>query len=735
MLKDKLHPQVLQAWNDLHQSESTLEINCVDYNFILASCLSLVKTSISEDRNCVIIVSNNYDRDHIIKICEKAFFNYLDVFRQSELTEKNISHIRSQFKTKDQKDFNNNDRQKLRSIIDLVNLNLAQSFIGDRSLSDLCNQFALNEIHISALPIVSLSPSHLDYSKKEFYYLIGRIEKAAKLYNSNLDHQLEHKHLFDSDTLLKLNSERSRSRIVEYLEMYLIKGLELQAHLSELKRKIFVDFETKLILDFENLKQLLHEVIEGSQDSKIVKNGFLGFTKAEDRPQEGKLQQINELRNCLGLNAIDDSDFSSTHTLQLILEDLKEKKLKIIGSKIQEDLRSINTLNTSDNHIALIQDDLRSWTDKINKLSIFHSSIEINSNNLEEQIKATKRIIEKLKHSLLTIENALPVFEWLSFQDDLPKFLIDFIEEIKIYPKNLWTKIFEQWYLRHCLVFFEGSIDIHKLKSIYRSNDFNIDESQSQKTNIRLKSEIEKIRSTDKSLFQELIKKKQPRIDFGQLLQSSDIIQNAFDVTIINAKDVNQDSIKDRWDVILDLSLKEWNLSSEISHHLKFSKKGNTLNGYILSDKNLSELQSSNQLKEAKKIALELLKINQQLIAYQSKSESLISCWSPTVTEMYLAKNRDEEFKLMPLGASLFDTITEALLETDKKRTLLLNNGLINPRPNQSKLYEISMEHYLEDKGLVIENLSIKSLISTRHDFNTKEKDDLNLVKNESLKF
>ncbi len=724
-----------------------VDLKFLDKNARNSTILNLIFNAFIEKKTICWIVNQDISRESCIETLDQfGLLNYVLDHRNSELfAEENVAKLRAKVLGQNiSHAFNSNEYQILNKLLTEFNLGFKKEILGERNWLNVLESLIKIEKEHPNLPSLIIDSSVFSWNQREYYYLLGRIEKASKIYDRELIKSTNSSSLFENTTLNRLNVPESRNRIAKNLEDLLQKAISLRES-YQLFIYTLIDSDKKKRR--KNRDELIESIInfqtnhpsEASISSEQSQNSFFSFIghskkeKLSSTKQTKRLELIIQRAKEMGFQ-FNDLEFNSENnnwqTWNLIQE-IQNQNYALFEKQSTQFLNGINLLNTENNQFKEISKTLNTITNRINKSKYFREKVEVNSHSILRQRDAINEIVKLLEDAIYSLNYSARMNEWLSFLEDLNESGVQIIHLLKQYPKNLWVIIFDRWYLSELLRFHQPPYQEYLKKSIDRLPELSINhlkeliKETGTKWDKSLVEIVNEIAISDKRLYKNIFKKKSG-FERAETLSESigKMLMHAFPIHLVTPENPGQIDILSKldFDIVInvcdkpidDFQIKKLgkqriNVDQEISEKKPVQK----INSYIPLSTPLIELNQSARLQQSKIIGLELLKINQGIQIFQSKDKSILSCVHPLLDISKMNALKNQGLNQLPMGEEQFNSVTESILEIDKQQIIILQEGLINPH-FQHFDYQLSFIQTLKDIGFKLISLSLIDLFENK---------------------
>jgi hypothetical protein len=674
------------------------------------------------------------------------------ILRESDfMADGDISKIRSLYKQKEAKDFNNYHIRNKN--LDLIKERINHSFstmgnkvFGDRRWVDICRLNSpasrkLNEIY---------QKIRLSYTPQEFWHLRGKIEDAQSLYNQ--------KNIL-SDNILKkfrivLDSPNSIERLKENLENFKNKlsniTLKLDAEINRYEEKIW----DKLHEEYIVLKNISNDIeLSLFKDSEFKTESKITFFNTSKSKKDNQHSNITHYFEILKKNILFTQDhelvgLNSKASIETFIKNLNQNLLnwheqgEAIVLKM---MKSLNKHNSDTTTLLKIDQELNMLFIELNESNIFADQFENTSMNILNQYGFLSDLLRSVKILLEYIINNRELILWQSFYHQLTPEAKAIIDLLKDHDSKLWLEMFESWYYEK-LIQNKSIPDIYNLDVLLDEYQDEVSECQNEFPEFidnQFFTSRQKLttlfKTRNKKLYNALFKKK--GIDnlryFDLIWEEKEMITHYIPITIINSKLLRSNRLlKDgNWNLIYCDNTDIFNhieKSTLLNHKICFlspisesSKIGNDLEldqndteksiKMLLHEYNyqkpLNELPLSEKLKAAKKLAKLLLSLNQGLHIYQLKFANIISLMSSDYNEILKSALDKYGVKESDIGFKLYESVTESILETDRNQYLFVQDYLINLDNSEYFMWQLHVLELFKKAGFQI--INIKSFEKT----------------------
>ncbi len=719
-----LHPQIIEIQKKLSGSGS-LNVRFKDYAFQVSSLNQMIQHDIVRQKKVLVIGNNKTSLNHLYESLSKGPLKKLslNLYGQTLLHQEHIQNIRATVKEevsrKESKEIIERDLEL--QLVDQLYFKNVQNVFGDRNWEDVLNRFAEIKHKHPQLPEININVDSLEFNQKEYYSFLGRIEYAAKKHRKDFDLlQSFNSDIFNESTLIKLNREESNSRIRQQLEILLELGLKIKLELESKITQVIKArerFYRQEILDLykESIRIQKEIALSNVSQLKQKKSFFRKSSRSNQNSYKILIDSISDFKNRLSDIGVQleftelNNDFFET--LELSFDNVRFELLNIEMShaknKTSFEFKGLNLLNSQDEDLGNIVNKMTDYFDKVNKSKLFKSDFVFNTHSLVKLQEVFNKTTDKLRAAYHDLISKSEYLEWSAFTSDLHPTVEKLIDQICHIPKNLWSLTYEKWYLGECLTYKGKSYrELFDLRAIPFAGEDYFEKripSVIENNKNQFKEELETWSRENKSLYQEIIKKKSdPQITLQELLgTNAQWIFKLYPICILHENDIE------------NIDLSQWNMIYNIGSNNKLEliaeqeclnvldnldDNTNVINAYEIPNEEFASLLPAVRINRSKKIALELLKINPNIRCFQNKNHSIIYTCSPLLEDIVLDHFNHDILKEMPNGDDLFNSTVEALLETDKTQIIITDKGLIN-RENVYWQYQLNFKHLLKSIG------------------------------------
>lgn len=604
-----------------------------------------------------------------------------------------------------------------------------------------------------------LSPTHLDldlsskkfqFNKKEFWYLRGRVEKAAQFYKSDFTYLKNSDDLFP-DLYKDFHIAKNQKVVFNYFKKFVA---DMEAILARYKaffrsrREEMVTQSTRLtqqisaLIDDLDLHLSFYEIeLELSPPKKA-------FTRQKDHLEEHKQELRAKYEHLLvtlkdldlfKVQAPPNSwipDVAAIKDFYTKLRQHIDNSHQLIQTKVEEQLEILNQNNFQSQEIAEIIAEQEQLITTINATKLFKEEFQNLSISAWNNYDYLRSLHSRLLKNLQFLQENKAYGIWRSFEFSLESKALDLINVLESSEQTLWVDKFELWYfksifdkypfesiseIREQQKLLEDSKFIYedfysfKVQNIFENKFFSADKKHQSSWNNKIKNLLKRGHASVQwkelqNEFPKLFRHRFPiLISVEGSIISQQLIEFASDylITIDNHNIQAELFGNSHFDAMMICQSKA--MDPKIKDHIKSAKNYAFKQSFKLKQRTLPEYSKSSEqftpnLKLSKAFASILKVLSFEKKFYSAKNFSIISCLSNFNTrllEMELLEAKIKTLKYTHIDTGIVEDI---MLKEDEFKILLVQEGFLDPKLNIE--WQISVLRQLERMGIKIVHIS-----------------------------
>ncbi|NNF33209.1 MAG: hypothetical protein HKN68_03825 [Saprospiraceae bacterium] len=683
-------------------------------------------------------------------------FEHLYLFLSDDdfLDEQDLARLRIMAKDKVESDFIYQDTvhqlsQKEKRIIAAFE-DAAEKIFGERKWRDLVllprrTDKVLNTLRYQL---------DLKLNQQEFWHIRGVIEEAKSLYDAG--------HLMSESIAsifgVTLDNEEKiqaiRVQLIDFRKRLLDVILSMDVELDRYKNRIHQKLEEEYLQVTHLLEQgdiLIEKIIEQEQQDQ---SGSFTFFSNKKSAKSRLYQDLDDIKKQLSesilIQVVEITESqqieSWNHAMGSWKKQLGEWKSNrdSITSKM---IRSLNKNNSDTAGFKDIDQALSRLLGEINEIGLFKEQVENTSLNTYQQYLQSEKLLQQIRLALAYLSENLEIIIWENFYNNLPFDTQQLIAALKKHELKDWIPLFEKWYLDRLLEkhFNPDSIILQELIVDYRNHLKELDKLSGAHIDSlfhkkRMKS-MELARTRSKDLYNKMFKKK--NVDdlraFDIIWAEKEMLTHFFPVMVISTKLLRSNRLLNdgNWD---QLYCERTEIFTHIEkyrfleHKICFLsplaesfKTCNDLNIGLENKKILSKLliheynfsqpiedmPISDRLRAAKKLSKILLSLNQNVRIFQMRDANIISILPLSLNQQILNVFDEHGIKEIIPEESLYETVTESIIATERTQYLLFQDHLLSLDQFQHFIWQIEALEAFENSGF--KSIHIDS-VNLKHD-------------------
>ncbi len=590
---------------------------------------------------------------------------------------------------------------------------------------------------------LDLNPQNYQFNKKEFWYLRGRVEKAAQYFDNTYTYLKSSDELSD-DVYRDFHIQQNREIVLNYLE----KFIEDARSIFDAYKKLFLSIKNRLQSSYldkiQNLKsateQLELELEKYKVDVDLApsRKAFsrtkdpLELQKQEVRIKYEQLLDILESAKIFSLKPPINSWTPDIEGLNVFI-DLLKKNLKnaypLIKKKVENQLAVLNSSNFDAPELSEYYKAQEELIYTLNGSKLFNKNFQnlnVSAWKNYEFIQTIYTFLKKNQNFLLN--NALYA-TWRSFEYSLEPKALQLIEALHQKPTEDWVNIFELWYFNSLFTkfhekeledlkpsyisleetkFINNSFDKNRITQFWEQERFKI-ENQKDKQFLNAVKEDDLDGPTMIRKFPKAFKSHFPVAVFEEHIDTKLLIDSGYDYLIIgDGLNVPSELLgNSHFQGILYLHNTEIDqeMADRIYHSNNYTgKKSFTLPAFHIPNNMENSDLLRDQILKSKVLVNILNEISWGKGFYSAKNFSIISCLSPFCTRLF--NMEIEDLLLKPLKYDHLDSgiVEDIILKEDDAKFLLIQDGFLDA--NLDMEWQISMMNMIERMGIKVINVN-----------------------------
>ncbi|MBK9257078.1 MAG: hypothetical protein IPM42_16485 [Saprospiraceae bacterium] len=736
----------------LKSSGMVASIQYLDIKMAAQTIANSVLKNYTDGERAMIVCADKGVRTMLISMLqEMKFLKYVpDITPENEPNENEMSCIRAASVIHDEVTKHDDHEpvefilKKLKEKAHHYYSQLNEKVFGNVTLKDIIIQYALYEKNPAYLYLKSTCDiSTLTFEKQEFSFMYDQIATAQILYQKghiNIKTTFEYIHLKKTS----INPQYAEKTLVK-LSAFKDKTEELRNQYYILINEINREFRAVLLNEYLGV---IHKIDElkfaalqmASQPKSSQKTGVLDiFNLFKNQSLENKKNQdyveklYHEINNWLSKEQLFiQSDFAYDNELLLkFTEDasiLIENWKKQINQQVIGKQKSLNKLNAGDIRPAELEHKLELFIQELNQSDLFSNQFELNTLSFIKQAEYTAKLSDLLGEIIFAIQNNQLYQDWFMFyeeQDDRFKNLFKYLGKIN---QEHWCEIFENWYMDHLIEKYISWMpdfsesDLENIENIILENHYKSVEVQDFKLRQSIKEILNQFKNEQKDLYNAIYKKKK-LVDttWKELItRHTAYISSVFPVMILD-NDHLKDLPEGYYQHLYYIHYQDYN--PEILQNFKtihtytpFNKESSSASDMKLllhsHEQNipLAEQGLGDRLSTAKKLAKNILFLNQHVRLFQMKTANIISFASDPVNGYLWELHRENGIKEITISTTLYTQLVECLLETERPPYLIIEDYLINGLNFENMLWQRKVIEDLRIAGFTILNINTSKL-------------------------
>ena len=319
-----------------------------------------------------------------------------------------------------------------KSILDCAK-RLQKPIFGNLSLLELAEiAEASNQKKTHEFLSSTIEDKQFEFTKKEFWNLRGKLEKAASIFSEDIDY-LDRNSIVD-DSVFVDNEEDTRQIVRKYIARFLTYTEELLADFAG----FFVRFEKEQGIEYSRILDQVEKSILSLENKweyyKIDIN-----SKTLDRLQ----LQLKSLDVHSSLTKKDLKKGQGFQVLKKALQLGRKQKSSYIKAKV----KAINIKSYSSKELESLDDRLETIVKEINGSAFLKDRLELNAISTWIRFKNLQGIYKKLSTCRELMQQDHRFFEWKSCLNDSGSKMKTVLTQLRMFPKEDWMLLYESWYL------------------------------------------------------------------------------------------------------------------------------------------------------------------------------------------------------------------------------------------------------------------------------------------------
>lgn len=590
---------------------------------------------------------------------------------------------------------------------------------------------------------LDLNPQHYQFNKKEFWYLRGRVEKAAQYFDNTYTYLKSSDELSD-DVYRDFHIQQNREIVLNYLE----KFIEDARSIFDAYKKLFLSIKTRLQSSYLDKIQKLKSATEALElelekykidlDLSPSRKAFsrtkdpLEQQKQEVRTKYEYLLELLETSKIFNFNPPINSWTPDIESLSNFINSLK-KNLKnaypLIKKKVENQLAVLNSSNFDAPELSEYYKAQEELIYTLNGSKLFNKTFQNLNVSAWKNYEFIQTIYIFLKKNQNFLLNNTLYATWRSFEYSLEPKALELIEALHQKPSEEWVNIFELWYFNSLFTkfhekeledlkpsyieleeikFVNNSFDHQRIRLFWQKEKYEID----TYTNKQFLNAIKEDDLDGPSMikkFSKAFKANFPIAIFDEHIDVRLLIDTGYDYLIIgDGMNIAPELLGNshyRGVLYLHKTEIEKEMAERIYHSNNYSgKKSFSLPAFhIPNDLESSELLKDKILK-SKVLVNVLNEITWGKGFYSAKNFSVISCLSPFCSRLF--NMEIEDLSLKPLKYDHLDSgiVEDIILKEDEAKYLLIQDGFLDA--NLDVEWQISMMNMIERMGITVINVN-----------------------------
>lgn len=580
-----------------------------------------------------------------------------------------------------------------------------------RELLEMRQQNSIPRGYIDVSKLLDLTTDSVDVIELE--KLRQEMIKATKLYKQEF--RLFNQNYRNEEVLKLLKLELLEDRYVlrSQLVHLRIKLYELRKNIINCLEKAVsnwqADFKRKLKLCIENICRFELDMLNYfSTYGEDIPNkpGLFTIDKSVIKKYndwENLLEKVSDLQEFIN-QQLDQHTALNRHIRSI--DELKSvfKSVKITVENFRNSFtnqyklksKQINIINSNDEQLKSIYNELKQLTNNINSLELFNKVYELNAKSAKELKEYAEHMISDIEKAMYILGNDDKYFEWLKFYSDSSQNFKKLFDEIKHLTKELWAKTIKQIYIEVLCMHFKTE-KIYEYWYVQKIFDETIKK--------WFDEELNKIRDVLYTSFTTSVALSSPKelkstLKYGASFED---FHTHFPIAISRVDGVDTISV--------DLIDKAGNHESfQFFLDETFPYVNGDVSVFEYKFNELNQLERSDLLKACRLLAKQMVSLNIQPKIYSFKDQLIICTWSKYLNDLLVQKINKSGLKDLTQAQISEDRWVELLIWSEGKIILLVNDNLLD-RKNWRKFKEQSLIlKELTKSGITIVDLSIQEL-------------------------
>ena len=712
-----------------------------DLSTALQALSSACAKACREDQKILIHVPNSEQKNALRNILVKNGLDDLaiDLSSRNPIPEKDIIKLRSNIKKQKDTDaittavLSNKKAAALKNKVETFYKAFETKVLADVFFRDFTTNTIYNKRKGRPIFIIhSETENVLEFTASEYYKIKKEIINATSLYESQFE-LFDHLSFFKEDLWTGINDTKV-NEVKNSLDLFKKESLALSNEFIELSNQLLQNSSKDLKHAFSILEEkftahenacIAYQI--KSTDEGTANDGLFSMFKKKKNQSSNKIyidafDELSGRIKDLSQPWFDELDAPTSEmiTYEYILNFIDQNRDKISAYKekmiasLAGSVQRINKINTSSDHVKLLDKKLEDFIQKMNTSQLFDIELEHNILSFSKQLELSKNISDYLEKCHILVHSSSSYLEWKSFYNGTDNVFRKIFDSIKKMPKEQWVESYEHWYenqLQH-QVLGKNTIEKSELSAFFQNactgKDIEIAALLGTLHTQRLQG-AEQLKISNKELYNSLFKKKQlPSTSwYDNALMNRTFMQAFFPIHIVDTLSYTKE-----YDLVISFDPKPNDAENAIHFFSPIESKDiqNMAEGkhnfLYLNDYNyshpLSQLSSTDKLKASKKLAKYILSLNQNIKIYQLKNANIISLL-PAHDDNFLENQLDAlNAKVIDTNGVLYDRLTESILLTERNPILIVKDELVNPAMNEHILWQLQMIQLFDDVGYEI---------------------------------
>lgn len=408
------------------------------------------------------------------------------------------------------------------------------------------------------------------------------------------------------------------------------------------------------------------------------------------------------------------------------LHEIKEKKV----SQKKDFLKSVNRFNLNDNTLTDLEYDLGALTHRINESEILFHTLEVNTLSFDKQIDFITDLVYQLEVILIKIEKNNQYYQWKSFINLCSQQVKAVIKQLRLFDPSDWLHAFDTWYHLSMLtkennhISSSKEINFQSLIQFYDAQMTNKIELKSVSDKAVLKVNFENLKKSNEALYSSIKKNKKlshPILWKYLLGDNFEFFNKVYPIILTDDDALDHIKTQQNNHLIIfnksDINPEILQLFASVTvYHAKEDFKGTydfaITQHQLPTDIKLQDVTISERLPLVRSLTDILIAMGMMPEIFQMRNASIISFATPFINQYFTENLYSHGLKKIYADGSIHETMLGALLDSENKIYILIEDGLFNHKNLEFICFQSLCLNKIKKIGCEILDIDTQALIT-----------------------